>query len=601
VTVGSVPFSERLRRTIVFLQRQNHLDFFPLGQTLRHYTAGQARADFRAAINVALMAFPQGMAYALIAGLPIKYGIYCSALACLIGPIFSSSRLAILGPTNATSVLIMSTFLSYNSDHPKLMALSLLVLMVGLFLIVAAYLKIAQLTQYVSRSVVVGYISGAALLIMAHQLQNLLGFHVYNATTFYDLCVKTVKSLDRVSLPAVFISSTTFAVWWLLQKRCPRLPVVAVTLVVMMLVTQTALVASGDRWFIDFLEPLPLGYWPLTPPPLNLGLFHQLASAAMAITLFAILESTFITKTLAGRTGQPINVNQDVLSLGMANIACALGCGMTASTSPVRSTLNWTSGAATPLSSVMSGAICGGGVVLLGPIIGYIPLPALAVVVMGTAAHLIDWHHITVSLKATRSDATVLAVTFLATLLTPLDFAIFLGVATSIVLYLRKASSPQLVEYTFNEEGNLAEVTETVQRPNAHISIIHVEGELFFGAAELFLEQIRRLCNDTNVKVVILRLKNARHLDATSVLAMEELVRHLRSSDRHLLVSGATKDVYRVMKNSGVLEVLGKENFFLASVSNPNYSTREALKRAQQLLGKEETGIRIYYDPNKKG
>jgi SulP family sulfate permease len=247
---------------------------------------------------------------------------------------------------------------------------------------------------------------------------------------------------------------------------------------------------------------------------------------------------------------------------------------------------------------MMSGLMCAAGILLLGPTIRFIPLPALAVVVMCTAVYLVDWHQIQVSWRATRSDAAVLLTTFLAALLTPLDFAIFLGVAASIVLFLRKAGSPQLVEYTFNDEGNLTEVVANAPRQNPHISIIHVEGELFFGAAELFREEIRRLCDDGNVKVVILRLKNARHLDATSVLALEELVHHLRQSGRHLLLSGASRDVYRVLRNSGLLDVLGKENFFLASPRNPNYSTREALRRAQQLLGETEAEVRIYFNPN---
>jgi len=122
---------------------------------------------------------------------------------------------------------------------------------------------------------------------------------------------------------------------------------------------------------------------------------------------------------------------------------------------------------------------------------------------------------------------------------------------------------------------------------------------LFFGAAELFRDQMRRVCDDPSLKVVVLRLKNAYHLDATSVMALEELIRYLNEKERYLIVSGARKDVYRVFKNSGLIEILGKKNFFMGSSANPNMATRNALKRAQELLGGQKADVKIYYDPNK--
>jgi sulfate permease, SulP family len=126
-----------------------------------------------------------------------------------------------------------------------------------------------------------------------------------------------------------------------------------------------------------------------------------------------------------------------------------------------------------------------------------------------------------------------------------------------------------------------------------------VEGELFFGAAELFRSQIQRTTVDPMLRVIILRMKNARHLDATSVMALEELIHFLRRQDRHLIISGAMKNVYRVLRNSGMIEVIGRENIFLGSPRNPNLSTRNALKRATQLLGTTEADIRIFVDPSK--
>jgi SulP family sulfate permease len=181
----------------------------------------------------------------------------------------------------------------------------------------------------------------------------------------------------------------------------------------------------------------------------------------------------------------------------------------------------------------------------------------------------------------------------------PLNVAIFLGVGISIMLYLRAASRPYLTEYEFSEEGELREAGEKRVRPMPAISIVHVEGDLFFGAAELFRTQIQKTSLDPDLRIIILRMKNARHLDATSVVALEELVQFLNANDRHVIISGASKDVYRVLKNAGSAEVIGRKNIFLNNPRNPNLSTRNALKRAQELLGTKEADIRIFYDPNK--
>jgi SulP family sulfate permease len=196
-------------------------------------------------------------------------------------------------------------------------------------------------------------------------------------------------------------------------------------------------------------------------------------------------------------------------------------------------------------------------------------------------------------------------ITFVTALIAPLYVAIFFGVALSIFLFLRKVSKPHLVEYEISDEGELRELDNKRARPIPAISIVHVEGALFFGASELFRTQVQRIVVDPNLKVIILRLKNAHHLDATSVMAMRDLIRFVRSQDRHLIVSGATRDVYKVLKSSGVLETLqkgcrreeGETNLFFYAPSNPNISTRDALIRAQDLLGTNKADVKIFYDP----
>ena len=576
--------------------KRNALEFFPIRKEFRGYNAQKGLGDLRAGFNVALLAFPQGMAYALIGGLPVQYGIYCAALACIFGPLFSGSRFIALGPTNATSVMLMSTIGGMVLVSDKLEAMPTLLLLVAMFLILGALLGVANLIQYISRSVVTGYITAAAVLIIANQLDSVMGFEIQGATTFISVLEKTFKSIDLVNWPSVTLGVITLALFLFLVKKQPLLPNVAITLVTMSLV---GFLFNKNGYSLVLLDQVPMGVLPVSLPIPRFDLIHQLAPGALAIAFLAILEGSSIGKSLAARAGGRINSNQEMLGMGAANLASAFVSGMPASGSLTRSVLNYTSGSKTALSHIVSGILCLAGVLSLGPLIGYIPRAALAVVVIGVGISLINKHQIRIVSKSTKTDALVFFVTLVAGLLFKLDFAIYLGTGTSIVLFLRKVSTPELIEYTFNDEGNLTELNKKNNRADEHISIVHVEGELFFGAAELFRDQIRIVSEEPNLKVIILKMRNAHHLDATTMMALEELILYIRERGRRLIVSGARRDVYKVFRDSGILSVVGRRNFFMDHVSNPNLSTANALRRAQEIIGKKSAEIRIYTDPNK--
>jgi len=576
--------------------RRNALEFFPIRKELQGYNAEKGLGDLRAGFNVALLAFPQGMAYALIGGLPVQYGIDCAALACIFGPLFSGSRFIALGPTNATSVMLMSTISGMVLVSDKLAAMPTLLLLVAMFLILGALLGVANLIQYISRSVVTGYITAAAVLIIANQLDSIMGFEIQGASTFVGVLEKTFLSLDLVHWPSVTLGGITLVLFLVLVKKLPMMPNVAITLVTMSLV---GLLFNKNGYNLVLLDQVPMGVLPVSIPIPKFDLINQLAPGALAIAFLAILEGSSIGKSLAARAGGRINSNQEMLGMGVANLASAFVSGMPASGSLTRSVLNFNSGSRTALSNVFAGVLCLAGVLSLGPLIGYIPRAALAVVVIGVGISLINKQQIRIVSKSTNTDALVFFLTLTAGLLFKLDFAIYLGTGTSIMLYLRKASTPELIEYTFNDQGDLTELKKKQDRADEHISIVHVEGELFFGAAELFRDQIRIVSEEPNLKVIILKMRNAHHLDATTMMALEELILYIRERGRRLIVSGARRDVYKVFKASGILSAVGRRNFFMDTPSNPNLSTAKALRRAQEILGQKSAEVRIYVDPNK--
>ncbi len=588
----------------------NTFDFLCIRNVVKGYTAFKARNDFKAGLNVALLAFPQGMAYAVIAGLPIYYGLFGSAVAAIVGPMISGSRFIVLGPTNATAVLLFGAFLNLGiTAEEKVAMMPLLVAMVGIFLIVGAFLKVAHLVQYISRTVVTGYITAAAFYIILNQIPNVIGvdFDMPAGTTFFGVIKLTLLNLSDTHYPSLFLGLITLAAYCILNRRYRALPNVAITLVFISVAAWLLNSALGWAHLLEHplvggpvqpLDAVDASSWMLTLPPLNHEWISRLAGVALTIAFLVVLEGTSIGKSLAARSGERLDTNKEMLGMGAANIGCGLLSGMPASGSLTRSQLNWSSGAETAFSSVICGLLCAVGALVFGPLVRFIPEPALGVLVIVIGISLINRHTIRVVVKTTRSDAVVFGTTFLAALLVRLDFGIILGAATSILLFLRKAATPELVEYVFTEEGHLAQL-EDRERPDPEVSIVHVEGDLFFGAAELFRDQMRRVVEDPNLKIVILKMRHAHHLDATSVLALEELIRYMREHDRYLLVSEVRKIAVRIFRNSGLIDVIGRENIFPDVTSNPVYSTAKALKRAREIIGHQKAKVSIYVDPAK--
>ncbi len=588
-----------VKQAAIAAKDYNVLDFFPLRKSLSGYRndfKGHLVGDTRAGFNVALLAFPQGMAYALIAGLPIQYGIYGSAIAAMVAPIFAKSHYITLGPTNATSVMLLSAFASLGIVGTQMLSLvPLLILMVGLFIVVGAYFKVANFVQYISRSVITGYITAAALLIIANQIPKVLGLNLAsNGATFYDSLTLIVSSIDSIHWITVGISLTTMVLYASLNRFVKTLPNVAICLITLSVVTALTIGQDTD---VAFLSGINASDWSLQAPSLSLTDIQLLASPALAIALLCILEGLSIGKSLAAKTGARLNANQAMFSIGMANIGCAFFSGMPASGSLTRSSLSATSGGRSVLSSYISGVIVFIGAFVLGPYTRFIPQSTLAVLVIAIGISLLNKHAIRIVTRSTKSDAIVFGTTFISGLLMPLDMAIYIGVGISIILFLKKVARPEMIEYAFNQEGYLAEVETPEQRSTPEVSIVHVEGELFFGAADLFRDQMRRICEDPNLKIVVLKMRNAHNMDATAVMALEELLLYKAEKNRYLILSEVKADLIRVLQNSGIYDTIEGRNIFTDEPSNPTLSTAKALKRAKIHLGDTLANVSIYIDP----
>lgn len=577
-------------------------DWLPVLSTLETYDQTKLRLDLLAGLTVALVALPQSIAYALVAGVEPKYGIYALIVGSIIGALWGSSRHLHTGPVNAISIVTAATMSPF-VDHDNYMAMVfLLTLLTGLFKLGAGILKLGNLTQFISRSVLIGFMTGAGILITINQIPNLLGLPKFSGTTLLDRIQVAFENVGKIDVTTLLIGIGTIAVVLIINRLSPKsssgVPYIpAYFLVVLVAAGVVALFGLAEKG-IAVVGKIPSALPPVSAPALDLGTIKLLATGALALSLISISEVIASAKSIASLAGDKIEANQELIGQGLANLGVAFLSGMPVSGSFARSALNYRAGAQTRLAAVFSGIILSIVVVLFSPITQYIPVAALAGIIIVIATQMVNWKHIGLALKTTRSDAVVMIGTFASTLLLRLDTAIFIGVGLSLVLFLRKAVHPRLIELDYDEANGFQEIKQSDERHVPEISIVHIEGDIFFGAAEFLENEIGKIASRSGLQVLILRMKRACCLDATSIMSLVQFIEGMKKSGKLLIISGVTGEVERIFRRAGVDKAIGEENIFFSDVAVLK-STKQALGRALQYVnskGEEKYRVRLFYD-----
>lgn len=573
----------------------------PFRSELKGYTLRNLRKDLMAGFSVSLLALPQAMAFALVAGLPLSASLFAAIFSCIIAALFGSSRHLIIGPSNAIAILIQygtaeilyNNFRDLTGVDREVMAFQIMTqmtLLVAILHLLAVGLKIGRLTQFVSYSVVLGYVMGSSAAIVIGQLFVFLGIsHMDGVTSLYGKAVYLLTNIQEIHWLTFIVGSTSLFMLILLKKCDKRIPAALITLVFttgalyfgeMFLGGETVnVMVIGDAGEISGLTPQ------IVAPHFNLDIMNNIIPFAFAVTLLSILETSSVAKSIASFSGQRLSINQEILSLGFGNLTSALCGAMPISASASRTLLNFHSGAETRLAAIFGAVLVGFILYAFEGFVTRIPLATLSALLFITAAGLVNKKQLLLCLKSTRSDAFVFLMTFLACVFFSIDVAFYMGVSLSIILYLSKAAVPQLQQYIVDPSGKLKNLEFCTENDKSQIRFIKVKGELFFGAADLFQTTLKSIAeDDRNTKVIILQLKNARDIDATASLALLQLYDYVQSTGRHLIISGITLPLWEVMSDSGLVYTISKENLFVIDERNPNLYFQKAIKRANDLI-----------------
>ncbi len=526
---------------------------------LRAVRPEDLRRDLQAALAVTFLSVPQGVAYAVIAGLPPAMGLYAGAVPAVVGSLFRSSRHVVSGPSNAVSLLV-GTAVAAQAGDPVTAAVTL-AFIVGALQLAAGLLSLGALVDYISSAVVLGYITGAGTLIAVGQLGHLTATP-RGSGTLPEQLLGWARGLGGTDPRTVALGLGTAAGVALLGRYRPRFP--AAILAMGVGIALSAWWGPEGMATIRDLAPVPAGLPPWSTP--DLGRVPELLPAAVAVAVLSLVESSAVARALAARSGDRIDVSVEFAGQGLSNLAAALWSGYPISGSLGRSALNFEAGARTRLSGALGGGLVLVVLLFLGPVVDLTPVASLAGVLLVVAARLVDVPRIRKVLAAGAGDRWAFLGTVGGTWLLPLDQAIYLGVGISLVIFLRRARLLTVHELGIDgdrvRERHADDGVDFGMGPA--VRALLVEGSLFFGAANELRDRVAPYLADPRVKAVVLRLKRARDLDYTTASVLEELHVRMAAEGRLLLLVGMRPRMMRTLRRTGVADALGEDRLFPA-------------------------------------
>lgn len=524
-----------------------------------------ASADLMAGLTGAVVVLPQGVAFATIAGMPPEYGLYAGIIPAIVAALFGSSWHLVSGPTTAASLVLFSSLSGMaepgSAEYVKL-ALTV-AFMVGLLEITMALFKLGTIVNFISHSVVIGFTAGAGVLIAINQVKNFTGLAIPRGAHPPEVLLYLAQHLGSISWPTLAIGVSTLATGIVVRNRLPRIPYMIVAILVGSLVGVLLKKTAGAEFVT--VGALPASLPPLSAPSFEPEVWRDLAPTAVAMTMFALTEALSIARALAVRSGQHIDANQEFFGQGLSNVAGAFFSGYVATGSFNRSGLNYDAGARTPLAAIVAGVLLMVLVFVLAPYAVYMPLAAMAGVLFLVAWGLIDWHHIAQIVKTSKSETAVMGVVFVASLVLELEFAIFLGVMLSLLLYLNRTSNPLIIPRVpdpmsagrkfATAGGDLVECRQ--------LRIIRIDGSLFFGAVNTFQETLRGYEKEIpDVRFLAIVMSGVNFVDLAGAEAMVQMAKRWRARGGGLYLIRVKDRVMDILERGGYIEEIGRENIF---------------------------------------
>ncbi|MFV2059862.1 MAG: SulP family inorganic anion transporter [Gammaproteobacteria bacterium] len=531
----------------------------------RLVTKDTLKADMIAGFTGAVIVLPQGVAFATIAGLPPQYGLYTAMVTPIVAALFGSSRHLISGPTTAISIVIFSA-ISHHAEPgtPEFISLALTItFFAGVYQLAFGLARLGALVNFVSHTVVIGFTAGAAILIVTSQAKSILGIVLPKGESFLHTWIDIGGHISQSNFYTIAVALSTLVTVLLVKRYYPKIPNLLIGLIVGSLIA---------LWFSDPVNNIALvgeipGRLPeLSMPTLTLETLKMLAPEAFAVALLGLIEAVSISRAIANKSNQSINSNQEFIGQGLSNIAGSFFSSYAGSGSFTRSGVNYEAGAKTPASAIFAAIFLMLIVLLIAPLTAYLPTAAMGGVILVVAYNLIDVHHIKMIFKNSKSETAILLTTFFATLLLELEFAIYLGVLLSLVIFLSRTSTPEIATLAIDEQENekrrLININKKPLVQCPQFKVIRIDMSIYFGSLTHIQNRLHQIVDNEKITHILIVGSGINFIDISGAQMLVVESRRLQSMGGGLYFTGLKSSVYEYVSRNCLIANIGNKYFF---------------------------------------
>lgn len=520
--------------------------------------------DLLAGLTVAAVAIPQAIAYASIAELPPHIGLYTAAIAAIVGSLWGSSRFLATGPVNALSLLVLPLLLSIAIPGTReyFLAASLIAIIAGAISMSMAFMRLGAVVTMASRSVLLGFVAGAALHIAVGQFRHVLGLDIPASPELFDTFLAIKMGLSNAHNITMILGLGSLLLMIILRFFGTRFPAGLLVITISALaVLFFGLEDRGVRIIGDIPRSLPPPTWISTGMLPDLHMIRSLVIGSAAVAALGLIEAVAASQTLARRTGERLDPNQEFFGQGLANICSGLFSGYASSGSFTRSALAQQSGSKSHLTGVFTGVTILIAMMILAPYARIIPRASIAGVLLVIAWGMIDWKAIKRVIKTSRGETIIMAVTFAATLILPLDFAILSGIVFSLTIFVVRSSLPRV--YPVVPDPTYRHLIHNPEAPVCpQLGLMNIRGPLFFGAVHHIEEELRHNYEKyPGQRTLVLRMNAVDQCDMSGIEMLESTVETYRHMGGDVFLIRPRKPVMDVFEKSGFIEkTLGNDH-----------------------------------------
>ena len=524
------------------------------------------RADIMAGLTGAVIVLPQGIAYAAIAGLPPEYGLYTSMVTPVVAALFGSSLHLISGPTAAISIVVFSALNGMEgagapgSEHFVQLALTLTFL-AGLFQFSFGLARLGSLVNFVSHTVVIGFTAGAAILIGTSQLKYVLGMNIERGESFIHTWIDMFHQIGDINYYIFAVAAVTLIVAMLVRKFLPKFPYLLFGMVAGGLFS---LAIGGEAHGVKLVGAIPRGLPPFSSPEFKFETIKELIPDAFAIALLGLVEAVSIARSVASKSKQQIDGNQEFIGQGLSNIVGSFLSSYAGSGSFTRSGINYDSGAKTPMAAIFASVFLLLIVLLIAPVTAYLPIASMGASILLVAYNLVDFHHIKQIFRISLPETSIFLTTFLATLFLELEFAIYMGVLLSLMLFVGRTSYPKVISLAPNPRTPnraLQDVEENHLEECPQLKIIRIDMSIYFGSLTAIQKEFHRITN-AGYRFILIDASGINFIDMAGAEMLEEEAKRLEELGGGLFFFNVKDSVFKYLLRSDVFEHIGDYHFF---------------------------------------